>query len=138
MTAYLTRLRDIRMIRYLLASAGALAVDFGSFLAFLALGVVAAPASAIGYTLGILVHWLLSSRTVFQDSVAERGRDRTRQKALFVVSAIAGLLLTTTIVGTADLAGIAPPLAKSVAIIVSFTVGWLLRVKIVFRSRAQQ
>lgn len=137
MTAYLTRLRDIRLIRYLLASVGALAVDFGSFLALLALGIAAAPSSAFGYTLGILAHWLLSSRTVFQDSVAERGRARTRQKALFVVSAFAGLLLTTAIVGTADAAGIDPRLAKVAAILVSFTVTWLLRARIVFRTRPQ-
>lgn len=138
MTPYLIRLRDIRLIRYLFAGVGALAVDFGSFLALLSLGVAAAPASALGYTLGVLAHWLLSSRTVFQDSVAERGRDRTRQKALFVVSAFAGLFLTTTIVGSADQAGIDPPLAKLAAILVSFTVTWLLRARIVFRTRAQQ
>lgn len=137
MTAYLTRLRDIRLIRYLLASVGALAVDFGSFLALLGLGVAAAPSSAFGYTLGILAHWLLSSRTVFQDSVAERGRERTRQKALFVVSAFVGLLLTTAIVGAADAAGIDPRLAKVAAILVSFTVTWLLRARIVFRTKAQ-
>ena len=135
MTAYLTRLRDIRLIRYLFASAGALAVDFGSFLALLALGVAAAPASAFGYALGILAHWLLSSRAVFHDTVAERGRDRNRQKALFVGSALVGLVLTTAIVGAADLAGIDPKLAKLAAIMVSFTATWLLRAKIVFRTR---
>lgn len=140
MTEYLNRLRhrllDVRLIRYLVASVGALAVDVGSFLGLLALGMLAAPASAIGYTLGILAHWLLSSRTVFQDSVAERGRERTRQKALFVISALVGLALTTAIVGGADAAGIDPRLAKLVAIAASFTVTWLLRAKVVFRPRA--
>lgn len=139
MTAYLTRLRirllDVRLIRYLFASVGALAVDFGSFLALLAVGVAAAPASALGYTLGILAHWLLSSRTVFHDSVARRGRERTRQKALFVVSALVGLALTTAIVGGADAGGIDPRIAKLVAIAASFTVTWVLRAKVVFRGR---
>ncbi len=136
MKAIVTRLRDMRFLRYLLASFGALAVDVGSFLALLAFGIVAAPASAIGYTLGILAHWLLSSRTVFVGNVAERGPERNRQKAMFVASAIAGLVVTTLIVGTADLGGIDPRLAKIAAIAVSFTLTWLLRSKIVFRAMA--
>ena len=130
----LAKLRDVRFIRYVLASVGALAVDVGSFLAFWGMGVAAAPASAMGYSLGILAHWLLSSRAVFQDSVAEGGMARTKQKALFVISALAGLGLTTAIVGAGDWAGIDPRIAKGVAIIVSFTATWLLRSKIVFRA----
>ena len=136
MTAYLTKLRDVRLIRYLIASVGALAVDFGSFLVLLALGMLAAPASALGYTLGILAHWLLSSRAVFHDTVVERGRERHKQKALFVVSALIGLVLTTAIVGLADSVGIDPRIAKLAAICVSFTVTWVLRAKVVFRTRS--
>ncbi|MDJ0978356.1 MAG: GtrA family protein [Erythrobacter sp.] len=134
LVSILAKLRDLRLIRYILASVGALAVDVGSFLAFMGLGVAAAPASAMGYSLGILAHWLMSSRAVFQDTVAEGGLARTRQKALFVISALIGLALTTAIVGLGDWAGGDPRLAKGVAIIVSFTATWILRSKIVFRS----
>ena len=134
LVSIVTRLRDVRLIRYILASVGALAVDVGSFLAFMAIGVAAAPASAIGYSLGILAHWLMSSRAVFQDTVAEGGVERTKQKALFVISALVGLALTTAIVGAGDYSGGDPRLAKLVAIIVSFTATWLLRSKIVFRG----
>ena len=134
LVSIMTKLRDVRLIRYILASVGALAVDVGTFLAFMAIGVAAAPASAMGYSLGILAHWLMSSRAVFQDSVAERGMARTRQKALFVISALVGLALTTAIVGAGDWAGGDPRLAKLVAIVVSFTATWLLRSKIVFRA----
>jgi putative flippase GtrA len=133
--AHLNRLRDVRFVRYLLASVGALAVDFGSFLALLSFGVLAAGASALSYTLGILAHWLLSSRTVFQDTVAERGVERTKQKAMFVISALLGLALTTAIVGGADLAGFDPRPAKLVAVGASFLLTWSLRSKIVFRER---
>ena len=126
----LIKLRDIRLLRYLLASIGALAVDMGSFLALLSLGMLAAPASALAYAAGIIAHWLLSSRTVFTDSVAERGHERTKQKALF------GLALTTAIVGTGDFMGVDPRLAKLLAIAVSFTATWILRNKIVFRAKA--
>jgi len=134
MIPLLTRIRDLRFIRYLLASVGALALDMGSFLALLALGTLPAVASAISYSLGIAAHWLLSSRTVFSDTVAERGMARTRQKALFVFSALAGLALTTAIVGGGDLAGIDPRAAKLVAIGASFMLTWVLRCKVVFRS----
>ena len=134
MIARVIKIADLRLVRYVLASVGALAVDVGSFLALLSLAVPAAAASAFGYALGIVAHWLLSSRAVYADTVAERGRERTKQKALFVVSAMIGLGLTTGIVGLADLGGIDPRLAKLVAIGVSFTVTWMLRNRVVFRS----
>jgi putative flippase GtrA len=130
------RIADVRLVRYGLASAGALAVDFGSFLALLALGVTAAVASALGYCLGIAAHWLLSSRAVFADTVAERGRQRHKQKALFVGSAVIGLAITTAIVGLGDAGGFDPRMAKLVAIAVSFTVTWMLRNHVVFRNSA--
>lgn len=136
LTTILTKLRDIRFLRYVLASVGALAVDVGSFLALMSAGIAAAPASAAGYSLGIAAHWLMSSRAVFQDSVASRGAQRTRQKALFVISALIGLALTTGIVGFGDWSGVDPRIAKAAAIVVSFIATWLLRSRIVFRSVA--
>jgi putative flippase GtrA len=132
----LNRLRNVTLLRYLAASALALGVDMGSFTALLLIGAAAAPAAAAGYALGILAHWLISSRKVFADHVATRGPARTRQKAMFVVSALIGLGITTAIVGTATLAGIEPHLAKLAAIIASFTVTWMLRSKIIFGGRA--
>jgi len=133
-TAWLAKLRDVRFVRYVLASVGALAADIGTFLSLLALGVTPALASSLGYSIGIVVHWLFSSRTVFQETVAQDRGARTRQKTLFVLSAFVGLGLTTAIVGMGDAAGIDPRLAKIAAIAVSFTATWLLRAQIVFRA----
>lgn len=127
------RLRRIVLLRYLLASVGALAVDMGSFLALLALGVMPVLASAAGYSLGIVAHWLLSSRAVFADSVSAERVHRTRQKALFVGSALIGLALTTMIVGAGTVVGLDSRLSKIVAIGASFTVTWLLRKRVVFQ-----
>ena len=129
----LKRLSDLRLLRYGCTSVAALAVDMGTFLALLALGMAAAPASALGYSLGIVTHWLISSRAVFIGRVAPRGPDRTRQKALFVGSALVGLALTIAIVGAGEMAGFDPRLAKLAAIAVSFAATWLLRSRIVFR-----
>ena len=134
MISILNKLRDVRLVRYGLASVGALAVDVGGFLALLSAGMAAAPASAIGYSHGIVAHWLLSSRKVFHDHVAAKGRARTKQKALFVVSALAGLALTTAVVGAADHAGIDPRLAKLVAIVASFILTYVLRARVVFQQ----
>ena len=133
---HLQRLRDVRFIRYLLASVGALAVDVGSFLALMALGMAAVPASAAGYGAGILAHWLLSSRKVFTGQVAAGGIARTRQKALFVLSALAGLAITTAIVAAGEWLAIDPRASKLVAIAVSFMATWLIRSRIVFQSAA--
>lgn len=136
LAALALRLSDIRFLRYFGASLGALAVDVGAFFAALALGIAAGPASALGYSLGILVHWLISSRAVFHDGVASAGRQRTVQKVFFVLSALAGLALTTLIVTLADRAGIDPRVAKLVAIIASFALTYALRARIVFKSGA--
>jgi putative flippase GtrA len=131
------RLSDIRLARYLAASVGALAVDMGAFLGLLAVGMAAGPASALGYSLGIAAHWLMSSRAVFHDSVAERGRGRMVQKTLFVISALAGLALTFALVSLGERAGFDPRLAKLVAIGASFALTYVLRSQVVFKDGAQ-
>lgn len=136
--ALLQRLRSVTLLRYLVASALALGIDLGSFMLLLAIGAAAAPAAAAGYALGILAHWLISSRKVFADSVAAQGLARTRQKAMFVVSALVGLGLTTLMVGAGTHAGIDPRLAKLAAIATSFTVTWLLRSRMIFTESARQ
>jgi putative flippase GtrA len=130
----LRRAADIVFLRYIAASALALGVDMGTFLALLSLGIPAAAAAALGYGLGIVAHWLASSRAVFTAGVAEHGPERSRQKALFVGSALAGLALTTAIVGGGTALGLDPRLAKLAAIGVSFILTWLLRERVVFRA----
>ncbi|MBK5264530.1 MAG: GtrA family protein, partial [Alphaproteobacteria bacterium] len=105
MSAMRSILRNWTYLRYILSSAGALAVDMAIFLALFHLGLLPVIASALGYAAGIAAHWLFSSRAVFADSVAARGGARARQKALFLGSALVGLAITTTIVGAGDLLG---------------------------------
>lgn len=134
MIAIAARFLDIRLVRYLLASAVALGADLGSFLALYALGVFVPAAYAGSYSVGILVHWLISSRLVFSDTVAQRGLARTRQKAMFVISALLGLALTTAIGSGAVYAGIHPIAGKLAAVAASFTLTWLLRSRLIFRA----
>jgi len=130
----LRRAADIVLLRYLVASVLALGVDMGTFLLLLHLGLAPTLSATAGYSLGIVAHWLLSSRAVFTEGVAARGPERTRQKAMFVISALIGLALTTVIVAAGTRLGIDPRLAKLGAIGISFTVTWLLRKAIIFRA----
>ena len=130
----LARLRQATLLRYGLASVGALAVDTGLFLALLALGLTGVAASVLGYSAGIAAHWLLSSRAVFTDGLAPSGAARIRQKGLFIGSALIGLALTTLIVAAVTALHGDARLGKLVAIGASFTVTWLLRRHLVFRA----
>lgn len=128
-------LRKLTYFRYLIVSVSALAVDMGLFLLLLQAGMASIAASAVGYSVGILVHWFLSSRKVFHDRVSERGSaERTQQKAMFVMSALLGLAVTTAIVGLGDWMGLDPRLAKLAAIGVSFQMTYFLRNILIFRN----
>lgn len=119
-------------LRYIVASAGALCVDLGLFMAALAFGVLPTAAAGLGYCAGIVAHWLMSSRGVFIGRLAGRGWARRQQQVLFLGSALVGLALTMAIVGLGHWLGVDPRLAKIVAIGVSFQVTYLLRRKLVF------
>ena len=127
------RFSEMVFLRYLAASGFALVADLATFMLLLSLAMAAAAAAAAGYAMGIAAHWLISTRAVFIGAVAERGVLRHRQKALFVGSALAGLALTTSIVGVGAALGLDPRLGKAAAIAASFMLTWLLRERIVFR-----
>lgn len=126
------RLHRLLYLRYVGASVVALAADMGLFLLLLAAGWSAALASAASYSMGIIVHWLISTRLVFVHAAKTSGLDRARQKALFLGSAFVGLALTVAIVAIGDSWGFDPRLAKMVAIGVSFQTTYVLRKTLVF------
>ncbi len=125
------RVASLTFVRYVGASGVALGADFALFLALLAAGLWAPGASALSYGMGIGVHWLISSRLVFADHAATGGA-RTRQKGLFLASALVGLALTFTIVAVGEAAGLDPRAAKLAAVAVSFLATYILRKTIVF------
>jgi putative flippase GtrA len=118
--------------RYISSSVVALCADAGSFLIFLQLGISPALAAAGGFSLGIVVNWLVSSRVMFTSFVAVAGPERQRQQMLFLVTALIGLVLTTAIVGGASALAVNPRLAKLVAVAVSFFTTSALRHLLVF------
>lgn len=119
-------------LRYVAVSAVALGIDIGVFLILIAAGALPALGSGLSYLVGMVAHWLLSSRLVFGAYLAQEGTGRTKQQGLFFISALAGLLITMVIVGAGDWMGLDPRLAKLVAVAVSFNATYLMRRKIVF------
>lgn len=129
----ITQLYNAVLLRYIGASAIALASDVAVFSLCFALAVTPALASAIGYCVGIAVHWLISSRAVFGASVAPRGSARTRQKTLFALSAFVGLAITTFIVWGGEHLRSHAFASKAVAILVSFCAVYIVRKQVIFR-----
>jgi len=119
-------------LRYVGASAASLGVDFALFMAAMSIGVPPALAAAFGYIVGIACHWLLSSKLVFIGQVALDASGRRQQQALFVLSALVGLGITTGIVGLGSRYGLDPRIAKGIAIVVSFQATYVIRKKVVF------
>lgn len=130
----LSRLPSFTYVRYGIGSMVALGSDLTLFTALLRLGMAPVHASALGYALGILVHWLISSRFVFAQGAAAGGMARARQKGLFLGSALIGLGLTTGIMTMGGMAGLSPMAAKLIAIAVSFQTTYLLRKSLVFTA----
>ena len=134
MIKFVGALQQNTFVRYAFVSVGALAVDMGFFLALLQAGLASVAASAIGYSAGILAHWVLSSRQVFKGRVSPRGTlARAQQKALFVVSALLGLIVTMACVGLGEAFGLDARIAKLGAIVVSFQLTYWLRNMFIFR-----
>ncbi len=123
-----------RLARYLVASATGTAVDLTSLSLLYAAGLAAGGAAAIGYALGTLAHWLVSSRFVFPDRLAEAGLRRGAQQVLFIASAILGIGMTSLIVSWGVAGGIHILAAKAIAMIASFVAVFLVRLTIVFRA----
>lgn len=135
MIRMIENLRMITFVRYVIVSVGALIVDVGLFLSLLHAGSANVAAAAIGYSAGIIAHWILSSRKVFQDRVSERGTaERTQQKVMFVLSALLGLALTMAIVAVGQALAADPRLAKLIAIGASFLLTYALRNVMIFKS----
>lgn len=133
------RLRGNVFLRYVAVSIGALATDMIVFLLLLETGMPGTAASAVGYSVGIFAHWILSSRKVFHDRVSEKGSAaRTQQKAMFLASALIGLVLTIIVVGAGTALGMDPRVAKVVAIATSFLLTYLMRNVVIFRQASVQ
>jgi putative flippase GtrA len=119
--------------RYVLVSAVALAADAGLYLNLAGKLMSATLASILGYALGLIVHYWLSSAFVFPDRTGERRHPVTF--AAFAATGGLGLGLTALIVYFFTAAfGASPLAAKAVAVPAVFLAIFVLRRAFVFRA----
>jgi putative flippase GtrA len=124
-----------QLSRYTVVSVLALGLDFTIYLALAGSGYRAAIAGVIGYAIGMLLHFSLSTRFVFKRRACEKSDARLFTE--FVISGIVGLLITAAViaVGT-DMLGLSAFMAKVFAVIMSFAAVFVLRRSVVFTGRA--
>ena len=109
--------------RYLLASIIALASDFALFLLLDRLGLAPVAAACGGYAGGLLVHWAISVRFVFDTGAGPSHG----QRLAFIASALLGMGMTMAMVGALSVVGVAPALAKLLSVPVSFLTVYAIR-----------
>lgn len=121
----------LQALAYLVVSALALACDTGTYLVVAVLGLSAAKAGAIGYLLGLGVHYGLSRTFVFDARATNKPEAQLFLE--FAASGLLGLALTVTVIATTvDILGLALLPAKVAAIAISFVSVFLIRRFVVF------
>jgi putative flippase GtrA len=118
--------------RYLAASIIALAFDVASFSSLVAMGIGATAASATGYSIGIVIHWMVSAHYVFPGKTRDGGALQW-QRVLFAGSALLGLAITVTTVTFLSNLGVHAITAKGAAVAISFIAVYAARKWGVFR-----
>ncbi|MEC3950922.1 GtrA family protein [Sphingobium sp. HWE2-09] len=116
-------LARLMFARYLLASICALTSDFAIFLALDHGGAPPMIAALGGYASGLIVHWVISIRFVFDLA----GGPTHAQRIGFVVSALIGMSITLALVGALSAIGMAPAIAKLLSVPVSFLSVYAIR-----------
>lgn len=124
--------RSFTFVRYFGASVIALIVDIIIYSGAILLSIMPSIASAIGYSIGIIVHWAMSSNFVFIGK-KKQGVKLQLQRALFAGSALLGLGITIGTVQILTNADVGPIVAKLCAVIISFFTVYVLRKWGVFR-----
>jgi len=123
-----------QLLRYLLISGAAFALDLAVFLGLLAFEVAAVPASVAGYLCGTQLHWLLSTRLVFAAGVRQDAAARRRQQVLFYASAAVGVTCNAGIVAASEALMVPLLIGKLAAIGVSFVLVLAVRATIIFAT----
>lgn len=126
-----TSLRELLL--YFAASAAALALDTAAFTVSLRLGLQLPIAACLGFTLGLLLIYVLSTRHVFAE---HRMADRRGEFALFALIGVAGLLLTEVLLWLlVRQLGVTPVAAKLTSACAVFVFNFALRKTLLFTAR---
>lgn len=129
---------DNQFVRYVIASAIALCVDYGSYWVIAATTDLALPtAAAIGYSVGLIVAYFLIAKRVFRG-----GWLRNKQRLeilLFALSGGLGIFVTYAVVAIyLLLLGEDVHSSKITAVVFSFVIVYFFRKMIVFRKSKKE
>ncbi len=120
--------------RYVVVSVVALGVDFAVFLSLTHFEALKASwAGVAGYAAGLALHFLLSSRFVFE----RRGLTKSQRRLLaeFAASGLIGIAITWSIIAiSVEILGLPPIAGKVLAVGISFVAVYRLRRAVVFKS----
>lgn len=117
---------------YFAASAAALALDTGVFSLALRLGAPLVVSACLGFSLGLMLVYTLSTRHVFGQ---HRLTDRRNEFALFTLIGVAGLLLTEAMLWLLiTQLGVAPLAAKLTSACGVFLFNFALRKALLFTA----
>ena len=123
-------------LRYLIVSTVALGCDVAVYAGLLLSGTRAAAAGAVGYAIGLIVHYALSARWVFPDAKGTRRTAPTLVK--FVATGLIGLATTAAIIDGLTRNHVADAFsAKGAAVVTAYVIVFLLRRTYVFAAGAR-
>ena len=120
-----------KLFSYAGISALALACDVAVYSTGVKLGVNHTVSAAIGYVLGLVLHFALSRRLVFKSQTT--GKGAAVEAIGFALSGLAGLIMTSGVVYFAtEVLDLGPVISKIAAVGSSFLAVYLLRSQFVF------
>jgi putative flippase GtrA len=124
-----------KLFSYAGISGLALACDVAIYSFGVKLGVNHTVSAALGYIGGLILHFALSRRLVFKSQA--KGREAAMEAIGFVVSGVAGLIITSGVVyaGT-EVLHLGTIASKAAAVALSFFGVYLLRSRFVFKWSA--
>ena len=123
-----------QLCRYTIVSALALFTDIVLYLHLIHFGIRPVLAGVVGYTIGIMLHFVLSCWKVFDATLT--GKSSVRLFSEFLLSGIVGLALTTTVIWIiTEIMKQDPVTAKMIAVGANFFAVFMLRRSVVFADR---
>jgi len=124
-----------RLLRYTGVNLVSLALDYAVFLSMMAAFELPVIASTIAYAVAFTLNYKLSRLFVFGSDGSHKGERRLFTE--FMATGLLGIVLTATVTGAGVyLLDLAPIVAKTVAVLVSFVVLYLVRSRLVFTPLA--
>ena len=122
-----------QLLRYSIVSALALSTDILTYTSLISSGIRAVLAGVVGYTIGMLVHFVLSCRYVFDATSV--GKTQVRLFYEFAVSGATGLGLTASLIWImTEVIHQGAVIAKGTAVGASFLAVFILRRSVVFAA----